>query len=146
MEIDKKVEWDSSMSVGEKSIDAQHKQLFAQINKLIEILSSLSVDVGFLRKTGHFLYTYIKVHFTYEEKYMEENNYPGLENHKKIHQNFIQFYKDFQKELKEEMTSDNFSSIEIERLLEKIKKYLLEWLVQHIKGIDQGYAKYIKSH
>ncbi len=77
---------------------------------------------------------------------MEEHDFPGLENHKKTHQNFVQFYDEFQKELKEKMSSDNFSSIEIKELLEKIKKYLLNWLIQHIKGIDQEYAKYIKSH
>ena len=146
MEYDKKVEWDSSLSVDEETIDNQHKKLIAQINKLIDILSSLNVDIGSLRETGHFLYTYIMEHFTYEEKYMEENNYPGLENHKKTHKDFIQFYKDFQSELKEEMTSGNFSSVEIDKLMGKIKKYLLDWLIQHIKGVDQEYAKYIKSH
>jgi hemerythrin len=143
MDVDKKVGWDPSMSVGEATIDAQHKTMLTQINKLIDILSSLHVDVGPLRETGHFLYTYIKEHFSYEEKYMEDNNYPGLESHRKIHQDFIQFYRDFQAELKQEMTSGKFSSVEIEKLMEKIKKYLLEWLVRHIKGADQEYAKYI---
>ncbi|MBN1896493.1 MAG: hemerythrin family protein [Candidatus Aenigmarchaeota archaeon] len=146
MGYEKKVAWNSSMSVGEETIDTQHKKLIGQINKLIDILSSLNVDMGSLRETGHFLYTYIKEHFAYEEEYMEKNDFPGLEGHKKIHANFIQFYKDFQTELKEDMTSGNFSSLEIEKLMEKIKKYLLDWLVQHIKGIDQEYAKYIKSH
>jgi hemerythrin len=114
---DKKVEWDPSLSVGERTIDEQHKKMIDQINKLIEILSSLSVDMGSLRETGHFLYTYIKEHFTYEEA-----------------------------ELKKEMTSGSFSSVEIERLMQKIKTYLLDWLVQHIKGDDQKYAKYIRSH
>jgi hemerythrin len=146
MEYDKKVEWDPSLSVGEETIDNQHKRLIAQINKLIDILSSLDVDIGALRETGHFLYTHIMEHLTYEEKYMEENNYPGLEDHKKAHRDFIQFYKDIQSELKEGMTSGNFTSIEIGKLMEKIKKYLLDWLVQHIKSVDQEYAKYIKSH
>jgi len=146
MGYEKKVEWDPSLSVGERTIDEQHKKMIDQINKLIEILSSLSVDMGSLRETGHFLYTYIKEHFTYEEKYMEDNTYPGLEEHVKIHQNFINFYKDFQAELKKEMTSGSFSSVEVERLMQKIKTYLLEWFVQHIKGDDQKYAKYISSH
>jgi len=140
------VEWDPSMSVGEDTIDRQHKKLLAQINKLVEILSSLDINMGPLRETIHFLYTYIKEHFSYEEKYMEEHNYPGLENHKKKHQIFVQFYEDFQKELKVKMSSGDFSSIEIKDLLEKIKKYLLDWFIQHLKVEDQKYAKYIKSH
>ena len=35
------------------------------------------------------------------------------------------------------MGTEDFSSVEIRDLLKKIKKYLLEWLVQHIKGVDQ---------
>ncbi len=56
------------MSVGEDMIDSQHKKLLAQINKLMEILSSLDADMVSLRETIHFLYTYIKEHFVYEEK------------------------------------------------------------------------------
>lgn len=139
-----KIEWDSSMSVGEETIDNQHKRLLEKINELVEILSSLEVDMGAIRQTGQFLFTYIKEHFEYEENYMEKNNYPDLEVHKKMHQDFVQFYKEFQIELRDRMSSDKFSSIDITELLEKIKKYLLEWLVQHIKGIDQKYAKFIK--
>lgn len=145
MDYDKKLEWDSSISVNEKSIDTQHKKLIDQINKMIEILSSLNVDMGSLREAGHFLYTYIKEHLAYEEKYMEDNNYPRLENHKKIHQNFIKFYKGFQEELKKEETSPNFSSIEVEKLMQKIKEYLVNWF-GHIKSDDQDYAKYIRNH
>jgi hemerythrin-like metal-binding protein len=138
--------WEPSMSVGEETIDSQHKKLLTQINKLIQILPSLDVNMAQLRETIHFLYDYIKEHFNYEEKYMAENNFPGLEVHKGIHQKFVQFYEDFQKELKEKITSKNFSSVEIKELLKKAKKYLSDWLIHHIKGIDQEYAKYIRSH
>ncbi len=141
-----KLVWDSTMSVGEDTIDSQHKKLLAQINKLIEILSSLDVNIGSLREANHFLYTYIKEHFVYEEEYMEKNNFPGLEKHRKTHQGFVQFYEDFQKDFRAEIISENFSSIEIKELMKKIKKYLLQWLISHIKGMDQEYAKYFKSH
>lgn len=146
MKLDKKVEWDSSMSVGEKNIDAQHKKLIGQINRLIDVISSLSVEIGHVHQSGQFLYDYIKEHFAYEEKYMEEHNFPGLEKHKEIHQDFIQFYKNFKAELKEEMSSGDFSSVEVEKILEKIKKYLMDWFVNHIKGMDQEYAEYIRAH
>lgn len=139
------IRWNPSMSVGEETIDSQHKKLLNQINKLVEILSSLEINMGSLRETIHFLYTYIKEHFIYEEEYMAKNNFPGLEKHKEIHQKFVQFYDDLQKELKEKSTSEHFSSIEIKELLKKVKTYLADWLVHHIKGADQEYAKYISS-
>ncbi len=140
------IKWVPSMSVGEKTIDSQHKKLLDQINKLVGILSSLEVNMAQLRESIHFLYTYIEEHFSYEEGYMAKNKFPGLEKHKEIHQKFVQFYEDFQNELKEKTASKGFSSIEIKGLLKKVNKYLGDWLVHHIKGVDQVYAKYIKSH
>ena len=140
------IKWESSMSVGEKTIDKQHQTLLAQINKLVQILSSLDINMNQLRETIHFLYTYFEEHFSYEEEYLAKNNFPSLEAHKKIHQEFVQFYDNFQKELKEKTTSKDFSSIDIKELLKEIKKYLGDWLIHHIKGIDQEYAKYIRSH
>jgi hemerythrin-like metal-binding protein len=140
------IKWESSMSVNEETIDSQHKKLLTQINKLIQILSSLDVNIQQLRETIHFLYTYIREHFNYEEEYMTNNNFPGLNNHKKIHETFIQFYEGFQKKLKEKSASSDFSSIDIKELLKEAEKYLSDWLVDHIKGMDQVYAKYIKSH
>jgi len=139
------IEWEPSMSVGEETIDSQHRKLLEQINKLVKILSSMEVDISSLRETIHFLYTYIKEHFDYEEKYMERIGFPGLENHRKIHRQFVRFYEDLQKDLKEKSTSGSFSSVEIKELLKKVQTYLVDWLVHHIKGADQEYAKYIES-
>ena len=100
--------------------------MLEQINKLVEILSSLEVDIGSLGETIHFLYTYIKEHFEYEEEYMERIGFPGLENHMKIHQQFVQFYNDLQKDLKEKSTSGSFSSVEIKELLKKVQTYLAD--------------------
>src|SRR3989344_1006977 len=139
------VKWIPSMSVNEKTIDNQHKKLLAQIEKIIQIISSLEVNMSVLRETIRFLYEYIKDHLSYEEGYMRKNNYPDIEKHKEIHRNFVQFYENFQKELKEKITSGYFSSIEIKELLEKVKEHLADWWINHISTIDQTYAKYIKS-
>ena len=139
------LKWDSSMSVGNETIDSQHKNLLNQINRLVEILSSLDVDMASLRESNHFLYTYINEHFTFEEQYMKKNGFPGLGKHRKVHQGFVKFYQDFQKELRDKMASGSFSSVDIRELLKKIEKYLSQWLVRHIKDMDQEYARYIRS-
>jgi hemerythrin len=140
------IKWEPSMSVHEETIDSQHKRLLAQINRLVGILSSPEVDMSHLRETIHFLYTYIQEHFSYEEGYMLKNKYPDLEKHKKMHQEFADFYTGFQKKLRDRGASPNFSSIDIKEMLEEAKKYLAEWLIKHIKAADQQYAKYIRSH
>ncbi len=144
MDYDKKLVWGPSMSVNEEKIDEQHEKLIEQINKMIGILSSLNVDIGSLRQASHFLYTYVKEHLAYEEGYMQSAGYPRFEEHKKIHQDFIQFYKNFQGELKKEMSSPNFSSLEIEKLMQQIKEFLTNW-IEHIKKDDQEYAEYVRN-
>lgn len=140
------IKWEISMAVNEETIDSQHKKLLTQINKLVKILSSIDVDMSQLRETIHFLYNYIQGHFSYEEGYMLKNRYPGLEKHKEKHKEFIDFYTGFQKKLRDRSASPNFSSLDIKELLEEAKEYLAEWLIKHIKSVDQEYAKYIRSH
>jgi hemerythrin len=139
------VKWDSSMAVGEETIDNQHKRLLSQINKLVQTVSSLDVNIGQLRETIHFLYEYINEHFSYEETYMLRNKYPDFNKHKAMHEGFIKFYDGFQKKLMERSTKPNFSSVDIKELLEEANKYLSGWLINHIKRADMQYADYIKK-
>ena len=139
------LKWDQSMSVGNETIDSQHKNLLDQINNLVGTLSSLEVDMASLREANHFLYTYIQEHFTYEEEYMRKKGFPGLDKHIKVHQDFVKFYQGFQKELRDKMAPGSFSSVDIRYLLKRIEKYLSQWLVRHIKGMDQEYAKYVRK-
>lgn len=140
------IKWKPAMGVGEKIIDSQHKALLDHINKLIKELSPISIDLRPVRETLHFLSEYANKHFSYEERYMQKNNYIGLNAHKKLHQIFIQFFESFKEEFKSIYTSDNINSIKLKGLLNKAKTYLGEWLVNHILTEDQKYAKYIKTH
>lgn len=140
------VKWVKSMSVGEETIDGQHKNLLNQIDIIRQVISTSEINMGLLRESIHFLYLYIKNHLSYEEKYMQENNYPDFQKHKKIHENFIKFYDDFEKELRDKSRSKDFSSIDLKEFMIKIEKYLADWWINHIITIDQKYAKYIKTH
>ncbi|MBU2637882.1 MAG: hemerythrin family protein [Nanoarchaeota archaeon] len=139
-----KYEWKPSMSVNENKIDSQHKRLLAQIAKLEKNIASRNVNMGVLRDTNHFLYTYFKEHFTYEEKYMGKIGFPKLEQHKKVHQSFIQFYDGFQRELMEKARARSLTSFDVKEMVVKIKKYLAEWLVDHLMKMDQEYARFAK--
>lgn len=142
-----KIEWNSSISVGNRTLDKQHKEMIDRVNRNIDICNSLSsVDIGMLRELGHFMYTYVQEHFSYEEKYMKENNYPDLNKHIEMHQSFIWQYKNFERDFKEQVNSGSFSSVEAGVFLEKVNKYLFKWVIEHIKKEDQKYAKYIKNH
>lgn len=82
-----------------------------------------------------FLNEYAKEHFTYEEKYMKENDYPELESHKKQHENFVRNYLKFKNDF------DNGASSE--KLILEIEKFLGEWWIEHIGHEDKKYSVYI---
>ncbi len=138
-------EWKQEMSVNELTIDKQHKSVLDQINKITDILKLQDINMDLLRESIHFLHSYIKKHFVYEEVYMAKYSYPDTEKHKKIHKTFIQFYEDFQKELREKCKLKDFSQLDVKELLEKIQKYLADWWINHIMGEDHKYADYIKK-
>lgn len=60
--------------------DAQHQVLFDILDQIRE--PDAGVDVLQL------LQNYIETHFSLEEKYMEELNYPGLDAHQRAHNKF----------------------------------------------------------
>ena len=141
-----KWKWTTALSVDNENIDTQHKGLLAQLNKLVEVLSAKEVDMGHLRDANHFLYKYFKEHFSTEENYMAKYGYPELERHKEIHKGFIKFYDKLQREMRDALKSPDFSSLTVEDLLKKVEKYLGDWYVNHIKKVDQKYAKWIRKH
>lgn len=128
------LEWNNKFSVGVKEIDDQHKKLFNLINDAREsIKSGLSKDniSDCIRK----LDDYACYHFQLEEKYMEDNNYPNLEEHKLQHQEFIRGIKNFKDNLNPEKLMSAYNILE----------FLINWITFHILESDKEYAYYINN-
>lgn len=123
-------EWTESISVGNEAIDSQHKKLLAQINEIINDIVS-NVNQVKVKEAIGFLDSYIKEHLLFEEEYMKSINYPHLEEHKKIHQDFIQKYYKFKGEFNR--------GEENEKLMLEIEKYIGEWWIEHIGKEDKKY-------
>lgn len=86
---DTNLEWKEKWSCGEKTIDAQHKELITEIEKMIESSSKLE-DKETMIYTLNRLIHQIEVHFAYEEKILTNIDYKGLGEHKKIHTSLLE--------------------------------------------------------
>jgi len=137
--------WTPKMSVYETKIDNQHKKLLDKFNELVKKIS-FGGNINIIRGVIDFLEKYVKEHFSYEEKYMEKHKYPDLEKHKKIHIWFVEFLIKFKQEFESIYKSKTPSSGDIKKLSEKAKKFLGEWLVNHIMVEDHKYYEYIQEH
>ncbi|MBI3888202.1 hemerythrin family protein [Candidatus Nomurabacteria bacterium] len=128
--------WIESMSVGESDIDKQHQRLLSQVNKIEDAISfgATSKEVA---EALEFFDKYIQEHFSYEESYMKEHNYPYLEEHKKEHENFIKNNSLFKEALKRGLNP--------RELILDVETYLGQWWMKHICKVDKKYHDFISE-
>lgn len=128
------VEWDETLSVGVREIDAQHQGLLRLINELHEAMKEgKSRDI--LASLVSRLKDYARAHFSTEEKYMRQTAFPGFEEHRVQHDKFIEKVLDFELEMSEGKTSPL-----------EVARFLMDWYVRHVKGTDRKYAGHLQSH
>ncbi|MBF0469593.1 MAG: hemerythrin family protein [Desulfamplus sp.] len=132
-----KIIWSESFSVGYEDIDNQHKQWIEIFNEAYDKMmgndySALS-DIGTdaLKKMRE----YARMHFGFEEKYMEQINYPDLAQHKLLHEMLLLQLDRINKEFEEG----------VPRLNSEIIKVIENWLVGHIRHEDQKYNTFRKN-
>jgi hemerythrin len=128
--------WDKKFSVHNDSLDAHHKQLFELCNEMFKQIDQESkTPVYSTAKVISELHMYAIFHFAEEEKLMEKYDFPKLDEHKKLHQGFIQKLA----QLKEQYENDDV-------LVDyDILNFLSDWLIYHILEVDSEYIDYINE-
>lgn len=123
--------WSDALSVNIQEIDQQHRHL-------VELVASLqkaqAVDAGreLLQRVLRELNTYVREHFTTEERWMARYDYPALAAHAEAHEAFV----------------DKLLHFELDflggkaQVSEELLEYLMDWLARHVAAMDQGYARY----
>ncbi len=127
-----RIEWDQSFSVDNAEIDNQHKKWIAIYNKIHDCLTagddtSLSALAAESLAAMH---DYACNHFKFEERYMEQLNYPELISHRRLHRDFENLIYKYRRELEEGKILLNTSLLKIIRT----------WLVEHILTEDKKYS------
>jgi len=129
------IEWDDTYSVNVAEIDRQHKRLAALINELNDAMRERKTkDV--LGQIISRLSLYTETHFSTEEKFFDQFNYPETETHVKEHKDFIKKINEFKQSFDE-----NRLMLSIDVL-----DFLKEWLVKHIQGSDKKYSLFFNRH
>jgi hemerythrin-like metal-binding protein len=127
--------WNSSYSVGVKTLDSQHTTLFAILNDLHSAMmkgEAHTMTGPLLRK----LVEYTRTHFSAEEKMLADSQYPGLANHRLLHRNLMKQVEDY---------SSRFERGEITLNLHLLN-FLRDWLTNHIQKVDHEYGPWLNEH
>ncbi len=132
-----KVEFDPLLETGEAAIDAQHRELFVRLDRLLEAShegrSAAEID-GLLQ----FLGRYIVEHFGAEERLMTEAGYPDIESHRREHEWFVQEYGIMYREFKQEGPRLAF--------VIRVSNRVATWFREHIFKTDRVMAAWIREH
>jgi hemerythrin len=125
--------WSKSLEVGIPAIDDQHKELFRQIDILLDNNNADRVP-----QTLKFLGEYVEKHFSDEQGIHQRVRYPKAEPHRKMHTAFVSVFK----QMKAEYDSGGHKL----PVLIKINKTVIDWLKSHIMVHDKEFAAYHKEH
>jgi hemerythrin len=128
--------WDPDLSVGVEAIDAQHRELFARIDRLLEALRERQGGAEVARLL-HYLAEYVLAHFSSEEKLMLERAYPHYDAHRQEHLRFV-------REL-EALRSEHDREGPTTVLLVRVTNRVTAWLREHIYRADRDLAAFLRD-
>ena len=132
------MEWTPKLAVGVESIDMQHRELFARVNRLVAAMQSKEGEAEVQRLVA-FLGDYVVSHFAGEERLMQQEAYPDFPAHKAIHDAFM---KDLAR-LKGELAKQGPSAAVIIQLNRRVG----DWLIDHIGRTDRALGAFLtKKH
>ena len=125
------VQWKDFYSVGENSLDAQHKQIIAIIDDLYNAMHA-GREYSELKGLMERLVRYTMTHFQHEEQIMQACGYPDFENHKALH------------DLMRRRTLGLRANLNL-MTGHDLLCFLKDWWTGHIQSEDQCYIPYVSA-
>lgn len=130
------ITWSNTFSCGVKIIDDQHKELVDMVNEMLEhVTGSEKEEYDYFSKVINKIVNYFKLHFATEEKIMLAAQYPGYDEHKKVHEGF------------NHAVAEAFNGfVSGKRLsLFTFTRFLKNWVFSHIAVMDKHYFDYLRK-
>lgn len=85
-----------------------------------------------------FMEDYGKKHFLTEEEFMEKSAYVYIEEHRKQHEKFNNAVIKLKRDLDSEKDMEHFAS--------SVQRFLIDWLILHIKTTDKKMGEFLKGN
>lgn len=121
--------WDKRYSVGNEEIDSQHRRLFDLGNEI------QNIQLCDVTKTIMNLYKHTTQHFDTEEQHMKAIGYPKLIQHRELHNGLISGLNNLI-----EKPIDSYIGLEV------LKKFVYNWIIDHILNHDKKYFEFYQEH
>ncbi|GAB6098771.1 bacteriohemerythrin [Halanaerocella petrolearia] len=133
------VTWSDGLKIGVDKLDKQHKRFFVTANSLLDKCRNKEDDQKqeAAEDCLSFLQGYFKEHFSYEEQFLKEIDYPDYEKHKKFHNSFMNKINNISLDFKQEKNKM--------RVIINLHNRVLSWFEEHIKYHDRKVADYLQD-
>ncbi len=128
------IKWRESYETGVEVMDNEHRELIEIINLLYQMQRDKKAYEE-LKKIYARLLEYTQNHFQHEEKLMMDAEYPGLVEQQENHAEFITKLK----EMEEDLLAAKESAAPV------VYKFLREWWLDHIVGMDKEYGPHLQG-
>lgn len=129
--------WNDNLLIGVEEVDKQHKELVHMIENFFESCTNRFPQERLLTML-EFLETYVVEHFRDEEALQEKIGFPGLEEHRKIHESFNLTLCNLKVKLQ--------TGSQISLLIDEMNTNLSRWLIKHIMEEDQKIGEYMREN
>jgi hemerythrin-like metal-binding protein len=129
------ITWSSKYSVGVEALDNQHKALINLLNEF----HAASMRGEAKKVAGPLISKMVslaKEHFSNEERMMESTKYPGLAEHRAIHQELTGKVGEFVSRHEKGDTT----------MYASLLYFMRDWLNNHMQTEDHKYAPWLKEH
>ena len=117
-------------------IDLHHQELLELVITIFKMLDSSKLNENKLKSLLEDLIVYSLEHFAYEEKLMQDAEYPDINKHKHQHNNFNLKLNCFLSELN--------AKVELYDYAIRLNLWLVEWYSAEILHNDQKMALFLK--
>lgn len=128
--------WKDIYSLDNQKLDDEHKTLFKIAEEAFAVVEP-ELKHEKIKNILNKLYEYMKVHFSHEEEYMQEINYPQFEIHKEIHENIVNTINEFVEQLAT-LSEDSFEK--------ELAKLIDGTIVHHIVQEDKKIISWLKAN
>jgi len=121
------------MSIDDGQIDEDHKQLISIANRVLE-LNHPNRELEDIKQVIRELYEYVKYHFEREERFMSEQGFPGVDEHKEKHEIIIA-------EMNQYLTKAHHMG----EILSNFRQLVNKWVINHIMEEDKNIKIFLKA-
>ncbi|KIL98136.1 Methyl-accepting chemotaxis protein [Paramagnetospirillum magnetotacticum MS-1] len=126
--------WDNALNTGESSIDRHHREMFDQVNRYYGEMMSGNGDVAVQGILSLVPTTFVP-HFKEEEDLMSRRGYPGIDEHRGRHREFLDAFESHKRAV--EAGKDGASGA--------LFQFAATWLKDHIHYEDGKIAAFLKD-